>query len=111
MNAPHLRQLADYIERQPPENFYQRLWFCGTAACVAGHCALMLGYVRSQDARVVSPSGESRDVRDVSQEFLGLSDREANGLFFGFAPHQHRDQAVAELRRLADIADREGDAA
>lgn len=97
--AKHYRRLADYIARQPEENFYQRRWFCGSAACIAGHTALMLGWGH-QRGKV------DFDVCSIAANYLGLPDAEQGILFNPGALWQTRDAAVAELLRRARIEEK-----
>lgn len=101
--ARRYRRLADYIERQPEENFNMRRYFCGSAACMAGHGALMLGWTRGEDLFFdVQRKGSAASARTVTRRYLGLGDFDAALLFQPLAPWQTRDAAVAELRRRAE---------
>ena len=106
--ARRYRRLADYIERQPAENFQQRSWFCGSAACVAGHSALMLGWTPITGALEfkVQRKGRVGFAGDIAQRYLGLTDAQSSRLFKAHAPWQTRDAAVAELRRRAEKEER-----
>jgi len=78
---------------------------CGTAACLAGHAALLAW--QSGDIWPQRAFG----VRSVAAKWLGLDYNESHDLFVGNWDGQHRDelledltksQAITELTRLID---------
>ncbi len=108
IQARRFRKLADYIAAKPEKDFDQKLWHCGTTACVAGHCAAMNGKL----VPTVFTDGRVKTVDPFvhAQKFLGLDYDTAWGLFSAEAPWQTRDAAVAELRRRAGEIDAGGSA-
>lgn len=68
MNKERLLELADIIEKAPPEEFDMQDW-CGTACCIAGWAVK----VYSLDA--------SRGVRKVAGDVLWLSKKQSEELF------------------------------
>ena len=82
-NVELLQKVMDYIEAHP-EKHDQTDWFCGTAACFAGHAALMSGWtiVTSQkNAGMVTNGDCIRYVPGVARDALGLTIAEADALF------------------------------
>lgn len=61
-------------------------WFsvgdCGTTACLAGHAALMEGYLPCTSDTCNLPGGEAQIVDEVGAEILGLNDDEAEFVFY-----------------------------
>lgn len=73
--------------------------WCGTACCIAGHIALLLG----------KPTSNVEVVHEVAQEWLQLSNAEAEELFIpqNFWEKTERD-AAAMLYHFADTCEAEG---
>lgn len=98
-------KLAAYIERQPEENFDQTvIGFYGTATCIAGHCATMLGWKKVPNLILGVGRGNKTEFSaiTVAAKYLGfISGKSYKDLFSGKALWQTRDAAVAELRRRA----------
>ena len=70
----------------------QAFWFtktaCGTACCLAGKQMILEGfepvfYFSELGSFAMSPEGEVVAVEDAAQEMLGLTDNEADELFYG----------------------------
>jgi hypothetical protein len=116
LRAARHRQLAAYIKRKKPEKFHQGEWFCGGAACIGGHGALMLGWKPFGDGRmrpyrytssIVIKGRRKGNPAAITSEFLGYDcSLDYASLFDRDAPWQTRDAAVTELRRRADAIER-----
>lgn len=103
--ASRYRNLADYIESQPARNFKQGRWFCGTAACIAGHCSIMLGWIpakdNSDDHDDLIKKGTRVDyASNVASEYLGI-DATAHLFNYGHTWNTKKG-AVKELRKRAN---------
>lgn len=99
VNVDLLRRTLAHIE-QHPEEWDQGTWRCGTAACFAGHAAILAGGRWSTDsllpyatANVVSPDGSVRFVAEFAEEQLGLTDGQWGQLF-------HFENTLDDLRRI-----------
>ena len=92
VNVAECLDLADFLERLPPEQFDMRS-FCGTACCMGGWLAINHGH---RPIDVISLFG---GYLNFGQKTLGISKRQSWELF---APIQATNvQAAAELRHLA----------
>lgn len=129
MNKENMLKLADFIEKLPSKRFDMGDWIrvgndavhsvpeeivmdpfsCDTKACVAGWAVLALGNDEQKRA-VAERVGRAEN---IGQEILGLSEWEAERLFYGrwgvdgYGPGLARATtkgAAAELRRLAGAA-------
>lgn len=112
LNVQNLDKLIAHLEAQPPERFHMRYVFrgtdgscafdvpslsdCGTAACIAGHCAYAMG------ARIGEEFYSTK-----ARDWLGLS-REGQAQLF-MPDYYDRDaeryplyRAIATLKRLRD---------
>jgi len=78
---------------------------CGTAACLAGHAALLAWQSGDVEIKVFS------NIRDTAEKWLGLGYWEARNLFHGhWGGHQlmvsldslTKEEAIAELNRMID---------
>ena len=127
MNLKNMRRLrARLRSRKNPVGFEMQNWFrhnnryllspaaicravethpCGTAACLAGHAALIAW--ESGDI----PRKRSAHIKDVAMEWLGLDGRETHKLFYGcwgnagspaIISALTKPQAITELTRLID---------
>lgn len=89
MHIERLRKLAQFLERLPAKRFdmgsfgYKKEG-CGTVACIAGWTPSIAHVKRDPDnpARVILRHGASQPVSFFAQEWLGLSDYQADGLFY-----------------------------
>lgn len=126
MNLKNMRKLRTHLRsRKNPMAFDMTTWFrhnkrrlktatgicnavekhpCGTAACLAGHAALLAW--QSGD---VSKWHKNVDIENVAAEWLGLDYVVANELFMGRWPGEYKylsditkPQAIAELTRLIE---------
>lgn len=118
MNRAGLERLDSALAaiEAEPRRWRQRQWFtrtsCGTTCCLAGMVAVQAGWEPtdwdlnfygdgSGDVTYqVGQAGVERHVRSVAQELLGITDREADFLFFG-------DNDLAELKLIRDNLARE----
>lgn len=102
--AARYRKLADYIAAQPAHNFKQDTWFCGTAACIAGHCAIMLGWSLTNDdgndVPLLRKRGKIGNVEEIAALFLGLVSN-CTVLLESQVPWNTKAKAVKELRKRA----------
>lgn len=122
LNKPLLQQTLGYIEDHPRE-WDQRMWAargdCGTTYCFAGTALHLSGAEFVFDADSSDPdcawdvlaASLTEDVRGrvhanakgwvgaifAAKELLGLSDTQADGVFFGIPNLNDLRQAVAEL--------------
>jgi hypothetical protein len=79
-NLDLLDAVMDHID-QHPEEWNQGAWFCGTAACFAGHSVLMNGWGVVYDWGMVEKDGERAGVERLARRLLGLTDEQADRLF------------------------------
>jgi hypothetical protein len=89
-NVELLERVMTYIEDHPDEH-KQAFWFtmgsCGTAACFAGHAALLSGYQPAgnsadgwrRDCQL--PGERPKPTSFVARELLGLTEEEGRTLF------------------------------
>lgn len=65
-----------------PAKWNQTTW-CGTTACLAGHVLAVKGYkmTRSDEGKMVSPSGKKVYVPSEAARLLGLDEDQAEDLF------------------------------
>lgn len=127
MNLKNMRRLRTRLRsRKNPVGFEMQTWFrhnsrrlvspaamcravekhpCGTAACLAGHAALLAW----QNGDV--PKKQHVSIKDVATEWLGLDWEAAHRLFHGYwgnesdcalLPQLTKAQAIDELTRLID---------
>jgi hypothetical protein len=96
MNKTLLQQVLAKIEADP-KSWNQSYWFCGTAACFAGHVCILSGdkpvfeefedengdWVEDDRSAVISVAGggDRKDADDRAQELLGLTHDQALSLF------------------------------
>ena len=102
--SKNARELLVRILKSPEEldmDHWYRKNSCGTAACLAGHSALLMGWKPCGDHTITfrDPANphEYADVSDLGQTFLGLDDETANLLFLG----TRNTQALKVLDRAA----------
>jgi hypothetical protein len=86
-----LERLAKFIEKLPKSRFYMNTWGsgyscvvadeCGTHHCIGGWALARKGYTVSRWT-ATDASGKGVDPREKAQEILGLSNGEADLLFF-----------------------------
>lgn len=104
MNFPLLWKVYDHIVAHPEEH-YQEAWAlkgtCGTQFCFAGH-AVAIGRPDAEvawkqvgdyaAASVVIEGDMAYEIRDIAKETLGLTDMEADALFYSgnTVEHIHR---------------------
>src|SRR5579875_3956099 len=86
VNTEELRAVLAYIKAHP-ETWAQDNWAsrtpCGTAYCFAGHVAVRAGYhLVGQVAHHPPPGVYDEPARRVAKRILGLTDEEANRLFY-----------------------------
>jgi hypothetical protein len=112
VNAQRILELADYIAKQPEENFGMHSWMCGTVACIGGHCQLMQ---LQKAGRAYSDFEQALDDETVLRApvYLGLTEEEWSDLFMPMTPkadfgapvgtrqYVTKKRAVATLRLLA----------
>lgn len=58
---------------------------CNTTCCIAGEALLIKGMY-----------SDTRDMAEQAQEFLGLTDKQANWLFLGWFSENHMEDITAE---------------
>lgn len=100
-NVPLLTATMQHIETHP-EEWNQHRWRCGTAACYAGRAVLLDGGTWDTDADSADPYLVARDtdpvvetwpslngsghrvihVNDRARHILGLTNEQANNLFY-----------------------------
>jgi hypothetical protein len=102
MNRELLLKVADTIEKHP-DNFDMGQWYrhsawrkqhygCGTVACIAGWTVICAygqdkvmftdSFVRVKDVDSGAGTGISAPVPNVAQQLLGLTDEQADELFY-----------------------------
>ena len=112
-NAPLLLKTLAYIETHP-EEWDQTVWFCGSAACFAGHAVLLDGGKVSNDRwllpREDDPPADRWDARDGevyvelrARRILGLTEEQAERLF---ASYNTLDELRAQVFRLVGDIDK-----
>lgn len=78
---------------------------CGTTLCVAGWAAYMNGYMLTSYEKGITtatlPFGPQRQVPDVAQELLGISEMDAYILFH----NTNNDEAIMALEQLVNGKD------
>lgn len=73
----------------PPTVGNPRAPNCGSAGCIAGHAAVMDGYLVFENSMCVDPSLDPKEKRPrrgaamIARDYLGLTNREADVLFDG----------------------------
>ncbi|MER6409359.1 hypothetical protein ABT269_39235 [Streptomyces viridosporus] len=89
---------------QPTDTLTDGALDCGTTLCVAGFAAHLTGYTLTAAVRTLAhrPGHPPAPVRNVARDELGLTDSDADWLFWGARRPEH---ARAALRQLADGAD------
>ena len=99
MNKERLEQLADHLEKLPPEKFSMDLW-CGTTCCIAGHTNLLFN--ADHDFSDLPSSAAS-----LAQEALGIDHDQGAWLFWAEwegvrdLTEIPKADAVAAVRHLA----------
>ena len=126
MNLKNMRKLRAALQsRKNPVAFDMGTWFrhndhrlvtatgicnvvekhpCGTAACLAGHAAIL-----AWQSGNVPKFGKKKRIEDVAAKWLGLDPDVAHALFMGrwrgqfnFICEITKPEAIAELTRLID---------
>lgn len=102
-NKTLLKQTLEHIKANP-ESWDQSSWFCGTAACFAGHACLLSGdrpgpeipfAFKGAINDVITAEGVQKFTQDRAEELLGISQREADFLFY-------QDNRLGDLERMVD---------
>ena len=119
-NVPLLLKALAHVEAHP-EEWVQETWRCGTAACFAGHAAMIDGgeWVNDESALMFARDDDPAnatwkpffaeddrkriDVGDRAKHILGLSTEQADNLF---AYSNTLDDLRAEVSRLVGDWDR-----
>jgi hypothetical protein len=103
-NLDLLDRVMDHIDRHP-EEWNQENWFCGTAACFAGHAVLMDGWeVVHEDGGMIEKGGEQSPVELVAQRLLDLTDDQMNRLFIGCNTLDDLHSMVKQIHGAPDEA-------
>jgi len=100
MKVENIKRLAQKLRRLRHEEHYdQSTWVsktaCGTAACIAGHAALLAGAKFTKcpcgcgESFVCTLDGQRATIDEVARKFLGLSYDQSMTLFTG-APYEVR---------------------
>lgn len=108
LNRTAITQLADHLETHP--NSHDQAVFaernsCGTVHCAAGWTVVLAGWplfwvkaaASTEVANKTYNDGRFLPVDLAAQQILGLTDEQANSIFYDFGP---RCQIVAKLRDL-----------
>jgi hypothetical protein len=79
MNKERLLELADFIEKLPPEAFEMEDWVtqneCGTTACIAGWaCLRFIGGSVAKERHIYDIDGSCINVLYSAREVLGVDD-------------------------------------
>jgi hypothetical protein len=101
MNVENILATADAIENGLPDVIFDIYTYgtvtdCGTAACIAGHAAILAGYEANVNAGV--------DIVDVAQKWLGLEYGEAISLFEPYTIRWDRITPKIAAEHLRNIA-------
>jgi hypothetical protein len=80
-NKKAIRALIAYLEKLPPQNYDQCVYFCGTTACLAGHEALRLGWKYNALGGYVKRGGQESTAFIVAKVSLRLTGYQAGKLF------------------------------
>lgn len=120
-SSEKLRVLARRLKKAPRAEFNMSFFApadspCGTACCIGGHALLEF---RPELLRGDGTFDTEFCVFETAKETLGLSELEADALFYGLwqesrvtggAPLETLSKAAAirELNRLADMLEKEG---
>ena len=111
MNIELLDRALAYIDKHP-EEWDQRTWDCGTAACIAGHTArlsgeslpvmapqtIILRVTRLSDLHPLFDEGNTRDTLQVWRDLLAGDHIEAPDADLNYARFQLVDMQGANLR-------------
>lgn len=86
MNTKELLKVKEQILSKP-ESLDMRSFFCGTAACIAGHVCLNDGWRHSGCCLVIkrgvcAPGESERDVAEVARDILNINRHQEDRLFF-----------------------------
>lgn len=78
---------------------------CGTTACIAGFAALRAGLpMRAMQAAVNEGTGGSV-IHRLARDYLGLTDAQANALFYAYDDEDEAGQTLRTLRHLAETGE------
>ncbi len=125
MNIKNLEKLVERLEDENnPVRFYMGDWFthqgkdvvhisdimeiidyhsCGTAACLAGHAAILAA--EDEDTVISCENYLDTSLEEIAKSWLDLDSEEAPNLFMGrWSPHDLSDitkpEAIKQLRHL-----------
>ena len=112
MDRTNLDHLIAYLKDLPPEapdfSMDDYMTPCGTAACIAGHAALLSG---KEFPRIVEPGGmlfyeRVGEIRSIAREFLGIDNDIASWLFepANFSEYS-LEEAIETLERFAETGE------
>jgi hypothetical protein len=80
---------------------YARKTECGTAMCIAGHALVLQGYRVRGNGTFVSSRGLKVDPHTKARDELGLTNCQANDLFYDFDLATPKD-AAARIQELIE---------
>lgn len=101
VNTEELRAVLAHIKAHP-KTWNQEHWAwptpCGTAHCFAGHAVVRAGYhIVGQVAHHPTPGVPDEPARRVAKRILGLTDVEADRLFYCYNALEDLERIVEEL--------------
>jgi hypothetical protein len=90
INVPLLRKTLEYADAHPEEiklDTWAMKTACGTTACIAGTAVVLAGHEIDWNSKSlcfygVSCVTDGRFIVDVAEEELGLTEQQANELFY-----------------------------
>ena len=116
LNIENFRKLRERIAAEPDSAFYMPAFItsregCGTAACMAGFCGMMVFDQKFSDPypvvadliseRTGHPEGVHR-LPDIARDFLGLTRRQADELFYYQSWENAADQGASLYPEKSD---------
>lgn len=109
MNKQKILEIADFIEKLPPEQFDMDLYGietekCGTIACIAGWVCLNNGCTVDDNENFKDDNGDRIDPSFFAQRILEIERWQANSLFYPQGANRSAtpEKAAATLRILAE---------
>lgn len=97
MKIRALRKIQEQILAEPT-SLYMQDYFCGTAACIAGHAVLNAGWKPHTSTGTCAKDNEIHCVWDVAREVLDLTERQAERLFITLGWPENFDERYCSAK-------------